>query len=124
MARPLLSTAVAGIFVGATLAPSFAQETTQPSVQPVPILAGQSGGAGTSGGVTSGSVPAEALAPAAVEPAQPLAPGPAAGEQQASFLSSPVFIGGAAAATALIVCAIVCFNHSTTSTTSTGVTAH
>ena len=124
MARPLLSTVVAAIFLGATLAPSFAQETTQPSVQPVPILSGQSGGAGTSGGITSAGVPAEAPAPAAVEPAEPLAPGPAAGAEQASFLSSPIFIGGAAAATALIVCAIVCFNHSTSSTTSTTVITH
>ena len=124
MARPNLSTVVAAIFLGATLAPSFAQETTQPSVQPVAILAGQSGGAGTSGGTTSGGAPAEASAPAPVEQAQPLAPGPAAGEQQASFLASPAFIGGAAAATAIIVCAIVCFNHSTSTTTSTSVTTH
>jgi hypothetical protein len=62
MSKSLLSVTTATIFFASTLTASVAQETTQPNVQPVAIMAGQSGGAGTSGGSTSGGATVEAPA--------------------------------------------------------------
>jgi hypothetical protein len=121
MSKSLLSFITAAAFFVATLTPSLAQEITQPSVQPIPILAGQSGGAGTSGGSDSGGATAPAPPPAAAEPVQPLPPAQPAGPQQAAFFANPAAIGGAALVTAIVVCAFVCFSHSSSTTTSTTV---
>jgi hypothetical protein len=120
MSKSLLSFITAAAFFVATLTPSLAQEITQPSVQPIPILAGQSSGAGT-GGTDSGGATAPAPPPAAAEPVQPLPPAQPAGPQQAAFFANPAAIGGAALVTAIVVCAFVCFSHSSSTTTSTTV---
>src|SRR5947207_1441203 len=124
MSRSLLSLATAVALLASGLTPSAAQEITQPSAQPVPILSGQSGGAGISGGTSSGGAAVPAPAPVPVAPAEPLPPGPPAGPQQAEFFANPAVIGSAAAVTAIIVCALVCFGRSSSTTTSTGVTHH
>jgi hypothetical protein len=120
MSKALLSVVAAAALLSVAVRPSLAQEITQPAAQPVPVLAGQSGGAGTSGGSTSGG--ATARAPAAEAPAEPLPAGPPAGPQQAAFFANPLIIGGAVAVTAIVICAIVCFSHSSSTTTSTNVT--
>jgi hypothetical protein len=85
------------------------------------LVQGESGGA-TSGGATSGgttSAPAttEATPPATgAEQSQELAPGPAAGPEAATFGVNPLIVGGAVIAGA-VVCALVCFGNSSSTTT-------
>lgn len=116
--------ATAGALFASGVMQAAAQEITQPAAQPVPILSSQSGGAGTSGGTSSGGAPVEAPAPVPMAPAQPLPPGPPAGEPQAAYFANPAWLAGGAAVTAIIICAIVCFGHSSSTTTSTSVTPH
>ena len=123
MRRFLSAISIVAILAGG-VAPAWPQETTGgPAAHPVPIMQGQT--ATSSGGITSGGAAAEAPAPAPPpEPLPPLQPGPPAGPQQAEFYAGPGFILGAAAATAIVVCALACFSHSTSSTTSTTVQHH
>ena len=122
MRRFLAVLSVAAV-LGGGIMPAWPQESTEgPAAHPVPILQGQS--ATPSGGITSGGAATEAPIPPAPPPPAPLPPGPPAGPQQAEFYSSPTFLLGAAAATAIVVCAIACFGHSTSTTTSTTVQHH
>ena len=103
-----------------------AQTAPATSIQPSVVAQGESGGA-TSGGATSAAPAPEAPeAPAAPPPppaAEELPPGPAAGPQ-AAFYADPAFLIGAGVVTAAVVCALVCFGSSRSTTTSTVTTGH
>lgn len=122
--RKLLAAVSIAALMAAGATPAWPQETTSgPTAHPVPIIEGQS--ATPSGGIASGGAATEAPAPLPpAEPAAPLPPGPPAPPQQAELLSSGPFIVGAAAATAIIICALTCFSHATSTTTSTTVQHH
>jgi len=115
MKRSLLAFTLTAALVGTGVS-AGAQQESEPNAHPAPIVEGQNS---TSGGAISGGAPAEMPAPA--EPAQALPPGPPAGAQQATYLSSDTLLLAGAAATALIVCAIACFSNSSSSTTTTTV---
>jgi hypothetical protein len=76
--------------------------------------ASTSGGA-TSGGATSGGATSPAPAPEAAPPEAP-APGPEAGPVAAAAVPFNPFIVGGVVAAGVIICAIVCFGKSSTST--------
>jgi len=118
--------AAAALFTASTI-PLSAQTTSSNSGQPI-LMAQESGGASTSGGATSGgatsggaTTPAPAPEPAAPPPEAAPAPGPAAGPVAAAAIPFNPFIVGGVVAAGVIVCAIVCFGKSTTSTSATTV---
>jgi hypothetical protein len=119
--RRLLVTISIAALMGTGIAPAWSQETTSgPTAHPMPIVQGQT--TVPSGGITSGGAATEATAPpTSPPPPAPLPAGPPAGQQQAEFLSNPAMITGAVAATAIIVCALTCFSHSSGTTTSTTI---
>ena len=122
MRRFLATVSIAALLAASTL-PAWPQETTEgPAAHPVPIVHGQS--ATPSGGISSGGAPTEAPAPSPAPPPASIPPGPPAGPQQAEYLSNGPLIAGAIAATAIVVCAITCFGHSSSTTTSTNVQHH
>jgi hypothetical protein len=119
MSRVWIAVATAAALMSLNLEVALAQ--TASAAQPMQLAQGESGGA-TSGGATSGgttSAPAatEATPPATgAEQSQELAPGPAAGPEAATFGVNPLIVGGAVIAGA-VVCALVCFGNSSSTTT-------
>jgi hypothetical protein len=112
--------ASAALFTASTL-PLSAQTTSSNSGHPI-VLAQESGGASTSGGATSGGATsggATSPAPApeaAPPPTEAPAPGPEAGPVAAAAVPFNPFIVGGVVAAGVIICAIVCFGKSSTST--------
>jgi hypothetical protein len=112
--RTWTSLALAAALVSAGVESAMAQ-TVSPA--PIQLAQGESGGATSGGAASEAPAPPPATEAPAPEPqAEALPPGPVAGPAAPMFAVNPYILGGAVVAGA-IVCALVCFSNSSSTTT-------